>query len=80
LIVHPGLPGDAGPSSLHWLLFGNDGSIEDFDELLERVGKGKHFGGRSVGLSLCYEPMRNLTLDLCGRLNDSLSTRWANRA
>ncbi|GAB7329625.1 hypothetical protein MBLNU13_g01372t1 [Cladosporium sp. NU13] len=47
LIVHPGPPGDAGPSSLDWLLFGDDGSVEDPAELLEQMDKGKHFGGRS---------------------------------
>ena len=47
LIIHPGPPGDAGPSSLDWLLFGDDGTIEDPAELLEQMDKGKHFEGRS---------------------------------
>jgi enoyl-CoA hydratase/carnithine racemase/methionyl-tRNA formyltransferase len=47
LIIHPGPPGDAGPSSLDWLLFGDDGSIEDSAELLEQMDRGKNFEGRS---------------------------------
>jgi enoyl-CoA hydratase/carnithine racemase/methionyl-tRNA formyltransferase len=47
LIVHPGPPGDVGPSSLDWLLYGDDGEIEDYEELLERMDKGSHLGGRS---------------------------------
>lgn len=35
LIIHPGPPGDAGPSALDWLLMGDDGSIEDPKKLLE---------------------------------------------
>jgi enoyl-CoA hydratase/carnithine racemase/methionyl-tRNA formyltransferase len=47
LIIHPGPPGDAGPSSLDWLLFGDDGTVEDPAELLEQVDAGTHFDGRS---------------------------------
>lgn len=47
LIIHPGPPGDAGPSSLDWLLFGDDGTVEDPAELLEQMDEGTHFGGRS---------------------------------
>ena len=47
LIIHPGPPGDAGPSSLDWLLFGDDGSVKDPAELLEQMDRGKHFEGRS---------------------------------
>lgn len=46
LIVHPGPPGDAGPSSLDWLLFGDDGTVEDSAELLEHIDEGSFFKGR----------------------------------
>ncbi|ODA84172.1 hypothetical protein RJ55_02690 [Drechmeria coniospora] len=36
LIVHPGPPGDAGPSALDWLLVGDDGTEPDADRLLRR--------------------------------------------
>ncbi|KAK3175516.1 hypothetical protein K4F52_010207 [Lecanicillium sp. MT-2017a] len=36
LIVHPGPPGDAGPSSIDWLLMGDDGSEPDSDMLLQK--------------------------------------------
>ncbi|UNI22215.1 Beta-glucosidase [Purpureocillium takamizusanense] len=35
LIVHPGPPGDAGPSALDWLLMGDDGTEPDCSALLE---------------------------------------------
>nr|XP_018260551.1 methionyl-tRNA formyltransferase [Kwoniella dejecticola CBS 10117]OBR82709.1 methionyl-tRNA formyltransferase [Kwoniella dejecticola CBS 10117] len=35
LVVHPGPPGDAGPSSLDWVLMGDDGSIADSSEALD---------------------------------------------
>jgi enoyl-CoA hydratase/carnithine racemase/methionyl-tRNA formyltransferase len=47
LIIHPGPPGDAGPSSLDWLLLGDDGSVEDPAELLEQMDRGKNNEGRS---------------------------------
>lgn len=47
LIVHPGPPGDAGPSSIDWLLLGDDGTIEDPAELLKRIDSGAHYEGRS---------------------------------
>lgn len=34
LIVHPGPPGDAGPSALDWLLMGDDGTDADSERLL----------------------------------------------
>ncbi|KAG5999823.1 hypothetical protein E4U21_006254, partial [Claviceps maximensis] len=34
LIVHPGPPGDAGPSAIDWLLMGDDGSEPDTQRLL----------------------------------------------
>lgn len=38
LIVHPGPPGDAGPSALDWLLMGDDGTEPDSSRLVERDG------------------------------------------
>ena len=35
LIVHPGPPGDAGPSSIDWLLIGDDGSELSHETLLK---------------------------------------------
>ncbi|GKU09230.1 unnamed protein product [Fusarium langsethiae] len=35
LIVHPGPPGDAGPSALDWVLMGDDGTLPDSAELLK---------------------------------------------
>ena len=37
LVVHPGPPGDAGPSSLDWALLGDDGSDHDSDATLTRL-------------------------------------------
>lgn len=45
LIVHPGPPGDAGPSSLDWLLLGDDGMEADSDKLLQQQSLSDH--GRS---------------------------------
>jgi enoyl-CoA hydratase/carnithine racemase/methionyl-tRNA formyltransferase len=36
LIVHPGPPGDVGPSSLDWLLMGDDGVESDSDKLIQQ--------------------------------------------
>jgi enoyl-CoA hydratase/carnithine racemase/methionyl-tRNA formyltransferase len=47
LIIHPGPPGDAGPSSLDWLLLGDDGTVEDPAELLQRMDSGVRYEGRS---------------------------------
>ncbi|KAF4962543.1 hypothetical protein FSARC_9321 [Fusarium sarcochroum] len=35
LIVHPGPPGDAGPSALDWVLMGDDGIVTEPGKLLE---------------------------------------------
>lgn len=48
LIVHPGPPGDAGPSALDWLLMGDDGTVHDSQNLLQtrawsRAGR-SHWG------------------------------------
>lgn len=45
LIVHPGPPGDAGPSALDWLLMGDDGTETDSDRLL--LTDGFNASGRS---------------------------------
>ncbi|WVF68886.1 hypothetical protein IAT40_003659 [Kwoniella sp. CBS 6097] len=37
LVVHPGPPGDAGPSSLDWVLLGDDGSISDSTQALTHL-------------------------------------------
>lgn len=34
LIIHPGPPGDAGPSAIDWMLMGDDGTEADSDRLL----------------------------------------------
>ncbi|KAF6844232.1 formyl transferase domain protein [Colletotrichum musicola] len=38
LIVHPGPPGDAGPSALDWVLMGDDGSQPDSETLVQSNG------------------------------------------
>ena len=47
LIVHPGPPGDAGPSALNWLLIGDDGTVDDHDSLLQNLDSGSDQAGRS---------------------------------
>ncbi|KAL2753125.1 hypothetical protein ACRALDRAFT_1066050 [Sodiomyces alcalophilus JCM 7366] len=37
LIIHPGPPGDAGPSALDWVLMGDDGSEPDPQSLLQSM-------------------------------------------
>ena len=37
LIMHPGPPGDAGPSALDWVLLGDDGSTDDAGRLLTEL-------------------------------------------
>lgn len=51
LIVHPGPPGDAGPSSLDWVLMGDDGSEADPAQLLQKQvlsEKGRPYWGVTV--------------------------------
>ena len=51
LIVHPGPPGDAGPSSLDWLLIGDDGTEPDTKSLLATQSwseKGRSHWGVSI--------------------------------
>ncbi|PWI76963.1 C-type cyclin [Purpureocillium lilacinum] len=47
LIVHPGPPGDAGPSALDWLLMGDDGTEPDSTRLLEPSRQRLSAKGRS---------------------------------
>ncbi|KAG5978178.1 hypothetical protein E4U55_006319 [Claviceps digitariae] len=49
LIVHPGPPGDAGPSAIDWLLMGDDGSEPDAQLLLDDTGNNNRLNplGRS---------------------------------
>lgn len=35
LIVHPGPPGDAGPSAIDWVLMGDDGAVPESSQLLQ---------------------------------------------
>ncbi|KAK6434678.1 hypothetical protein LTR95_009134 [Oleoguttula sp. CCFEE 5521] len=46
LIVHPGPPGDVGPSALDWLLMGDDGSVDNADELLRKLDQEPCTAGR----------------------------------
>lgn len=51
LIVHPGPPGDAGPSSLDWVLMGDDGTEADPNLLLQKhtlSEKGRPYWGVTV--------------------------------
>ncbi|KAI5456126.1 hydrogenase maturation factor hoxX [Mariannaea sp. PMI_226] len=51
LIVHPGPPGDVGPSALDWLLMGDDGSEDDPGELLRTQplsASGRQYWGVTV--------------------------------
>ena len=47
LIVHPGPPGDAGPSALDWLLMGDDGSIDDAAKALKDLDSSDIRPGRT---------------------------------
>ncbi|KJX93974.1 hydrogenase maturation factor hoxX like protein [Zymoseptoria brevis] len=47
LIVHPGPPGDIGPSALDWVLMGDDGSVNNSTELLRRLESEPCRPGRS---------------------------------
>ena len=54
LIIHPGPPGDADPSALDYVLMGDDGSIDDADELLRQLDSKectpgrRYWGGKSL--------------------------------
>ncbi|KAK1093119.1 hypothetical protein LTR48_002986 [Friedmanniomyces endolithicus] len=47
IIIHPGPPGDAGPSALDWVLMGDDGSIDNPRELLRTLDRGPDQPGRT---------------------------------
>ena len=47
LIMHPGPPGDVGPSALDWLLMGDDGTISDANETLRSLDSGPIGSGRT---------------------------------
>lgn len=47
LIIHPGPPGDAGPSSLDWVLMGDDGSIDDPEQCLSHLKTAPCEAGRT---------------------------------
>lgn len=47
LIIHPGPPGDAGPSALDWVLMGDTGEIESADQVLQTLDHGEMQAGRS---------------------------------
>ncbi|PPJ54809.1 hypothetical protein CBER1_08425 [Cercospora berteroae] len=47
LIIHPGPPGDVGPSALDWVLLGDDGSVDDSSALLKRLDQEDISPGRS---------------------------------
>lgn len=47
LIVHPGPPGDVGPSALDWVLMGDDGSIDSAETLLQHLDSSTCRPGRS---------------------------------
>lgn len=42
LVIHPGPPGDAGPSALDWALLGDDGSEPDAEKALEIISSNKY--------------------------------------
>ncbi|KAK3075613.1 hypothetical protein LTR53_000951 [Teratosphaeriaceae sp. CCFEE 6253] len=46
LIVHPGPPGDAGPSALDWVLLGDDGLIDDSHLALQSLDHDTAHAGR----------------------------------
>lgn len=53
LIVHPGPPGDAGPSAIDWVLMGDDGSIDDPEQLRQYLDTGCNPDSRcSWGVSI----------------------------
>jgi methionyl-tRNA formyltransferase len=47
LIVHPGPPGDIGPSALDWVLMGDDGTVDDSKDLLKHLDTPTCRPGRS---------------------------------
>ena len=47
LIMHPGPPGDVGPSALDWLLIGDDGTVDDADKTLKLLDSSDVRPGRT---------------------------------
>ena len=47
LIIHPGPPGDVGPSALDWVLMGDDGSIDLSSNVLRKLDLEEVAPGRS---------------------------------
>ncbi|WRT69405.1 uncharacterized protein IL334_006389 [Kwoniella shivajii] len=64
LVVHPGPPGDAGPSSLDWVLMGDDGSIPDsteaLDILLDKSTSERESTQRSHWGTICFQANEEL--------------------
>jgi enoyl-CoA hydratase/carnithine racemase/methionyl-tRNA formyltransferase len=52
LIIHPGPPGDAGPSALDWLLLGDDGSVKDNSNLLQSLDRECRPGRSHWGITI----------------------------
>jgi enoyl-CoA hydratase/carnithine racemase/methionyl-tRNA formyltransferase len=52
LIIHPGPPGDAGPSALDWLLIGDDGSEQDASRALESLNQDCKAGRSHWGVTI----------------------------
>lgn len=47
LIIHPGPPGDIGPSALDWVLMGDDGTVDNPKDLLKHLDTVTSRPGRS---------------------------------
>ncbi|WWC95295.1 hypothetical protein V866_002156 [Kwoniella sp. B9012] len=64
LVVHPGPPGDAGPSSLDWVLMGDDGSITDptqaLDTLINTSTADRESTQRSHWGTICFQANEEL--------------------
>lgn len=70
LIIHPGPPGDAGPSALDWLLMGDDGSIEDAAQALRYLGTLTTLVlDEVIGASPSSQRLKTSMLDRCGPLS-----------
>ncbi|CAH7667057.1 hypothetical protein PPACK8108_LOCUS1432 [Phakopsora pachyrhizi] len=46
LIIHPGPPGDAGPSAIDWALLGDDGIEADASKALEKISENTYVAKR----------------------------------
>ncbi|WVW86599.1 hypothetical protein I302_108649 [Kwoniella bestiolae CBS 10118] len=64
LVVHPGPPGDAGPSSLDWVLMGDDGTIpnpsEALDILINKSTSEREPTQRSHWGTICFQANEEL--------------------